>query len=252
MQNSSLQKIIKNMPKNIKTTKQIISESKLKVSKPLITESTSLTDFADKIRAEFDSNKSYMNLVIGIALVFLAGVLLFNYFQRDNATLGPAQQATEESSDTKQAADVNPENLPGQYSVKEGDTLYLIAEKYYNDGFQFPKLVEANKLNDANTLEVGQVLNVPKLETEQAKATPTSTTEQQASANETGTGGAENQTIWGERITGNTYVVVEGDWLSTIAGRAYGDIMVYEKIAQANNLPNPNLIVPGMELKLPR
>jgi len=53
-------------------------------------------------------------------------------------------------------------------------------------------------------------------------------------------------------ITGDTYTVIEGDWLSTIAGRAYGDIYAFDKIAQANNIRNPDILEPGMVLKIPR
>ena len=59
-------------------------------------------------------------------------------------------------------------------------------------------------------------------------------------------------TQWGPKIEGNTYTVQEDDWLSKIAGRAYGDIFTFDKIAAANNLSNPDLIEPGMVLTIPR
>ena len=64
--------------------------------------------------------------------------------------------------------------------------------------------------------------------------------------------GGGNATVWGPKIDGATYTVVEGDWLSTISARAYGDIMSYSKIAEANNISNPDLIEPGQVLKIPR
>ena len=66
-----------------------------------------------------------------------------------------------------------------------------------------------------------------------------------------GTGGG-NTTVWGPNIVGDTYQVAEGDWLSTISARAYGDIYAYQKIAQANSIADPNLIYPGQVLKIPR
>jgi nucleoid-associated protein YgaU len=60
------------------------------------------------------------------------------------------------------------------------------------------------------------------------------------------------QTTWGGPISGDSYTVVKGDWLSTIAARAYGDVMLYNKIAQANNISNPNIIEVGTVLKIPR
>lgn len=191
----------------------------------------------DRIQQELKLNQSYLNLVLGLLIVLVAGILVLNYFKKNQTNLGPAQQTQEE---TQGNVDATPDNLPGKYTVKEGDTLFIIAENYYKDGYKFTQIAEVNKLADVDTIEVGQVLEIPKLDEPKPEV-----------AGE-GTGGAENQTIWGEKIEGESYTVVEGDWLSKIAGRAYGDIMAFDKIAQANNIPNPDLIEPGMILKIPR
>ncbi|MDI7275313.1 MAG: LysM peptidoglycan-binding domain-containing protein [Anaerolineae bacterium] len=47
------------------------------------------------------------------------------------------------------------------------------------------------------------------------------------------------------------YVVQPGDSLSSIAQRVYGDLEQWRAIAQANSLPDPNLILPGQILSLP-
>ncbi len=247
------------------------------------TAATSKRDsYFDKIEGEIRSNQSRLSTVLGILIIIVVGFLLFNYFHKGGENnLGPASQ-------TQQQADVSPEGLPGKYTVKDGDTLFLIAEKYYKDGNKFTEIAKANNLSDVNAIEKGQVLDIPKLATEMAQAsmspspeptasaepsaTPESTIEPQSSSAVqatsapevttppqtgpqeglgTGTGGG-NTTIWGPRIDGNTYTVVEGDWLSTIAGRAYGDITAYKKIAEANHIANPDLIFPGQVLTIPR
>jgi nucleoid-associated protein YgaU len=50
-----------------------------------------------------------------------------------------------------------------------------------------------------------------------------------------------------------TYIVVEGDSLSKIAKREYGDANKWRTIYEANKdlVNNPDLIYPGQELKLP-
>lgn len=48
-----------------------------------------------------------------------------------------------------------------------------------------------------------------------------------------------------------TYTVKSGDTLSKIAQYYYGDMYAYDKIAQANNIDNPNLIEPGQVLVIP-
>lgn len=203
-----------------------------------------------RFQSELEQNQSYLNLALGVLIVLVLGVLAFNYFKQGSSNLGPAQQ-TQNAQEEKLQRDVDPKNLPGKYTVKEGDTLFQIAENYYQNGLLYPKIVEANKLADENLITAGQILEIPKVEVkdkQELAAEPTP----QASNGTNGRGGSINQTIWGEAITSDTYTVTEGDWLSKIAGRAYGDIYAYEKIAKANNIQNPDLIEPGIVLKIPR
>jgi len=53
--------------------------------------------------------------------------------------------------------------------------------------------------------------------------------------------------------SGKTYVVVEGDSLSKIARREYGDASKWRTIYEANKdlINDPDLIFPGQELKVP-
>lgn len=187
--------------------------------------------YLDKISGETKSSQSKLSMVLGALIVLVVGILIFNYFNKNNAGLGPAQQ-------TQNTEDVSPENLPGKYTVKEDDTLFTIAEKYYKDGYKFTEIVKANKLANADAIETGQILEIPKVSGE-------------AMAAETATGGG-NTTVWGPKIDGDSYTVAEGDWLSTISARAYGDIYAYKKLAEANNIQNPDLIYPGQVLKIPR
>lgn len=203
-----------------------------------------------RLQIELEQNQSYLNLALGILIVLVLGVLAFNYFKQGSPNLGPAQQ-TQDNQGVKGQKDVDPKDLPGKYAVKEGDTLFKIAETYYKDGLLYPKIVEANKLASENLIEVGQVLEIPKVEVKEIQELAAEPTPQ-ASNGTNGKGGAINQTIWGQAITSDTYTVTDGDWLSKIAGRAYGDIYAYEKIAKANNIQNPDLIEPGTVLKIPR
>ncbi len=224
--------------------------------------------YLEKLEKEVETNQSKVSLILGALIVLVIGILVFNYFNRNKAALGPAQQTQNETANQ----DVSPDQLPGKYTVKEGDTLFIIAEKYYKDGSKFADIAKANSLTNVDQITTGQVLDIPKAAADQVQASaepvvspspevtatpepsvspaPTTTPDDQTAVG-TGTGGG-NTTIWGPRIEGDTYTVVVGDWLSTIAGRAYGDIMAYQKIAQANNISNPDHIEPGMVLKIPR
>lgn len=197
-------------------------------------------NYLEKIESEIQTNQSKVSLVLGALIVLVIGILIFNYFNRNKADLGPAQQ-------TQIEQDVSPDQLPGKYTVKAGDTLFTIAEKYFADGYQYPEIAKANNLANADQIEASQVLQIPKLEPQQAQASVQPSSPQPELAI-----GGGNTTIWGPKIEGNTYTVVEDDWLSKIAGRAYGDIFAYERIAKANNIANPDLIEPGMILTIPR
>ena len=191
---------------------------------------------------ETSSNQSKLSMVLGALIILVVGILVFNYFNKGKESLGPAQQTQQEQ------ADVTPSSLPGKYTVKEGDTLYLIAQKYYQDGYKFSEIAKTNNISDVNSIEVGQVLDIPKLAEVEAMTSPQPSVTPEASM---GTGGGDT-TVWGAKIDSDTYTVVEGDWLSTISARAYGDIYAYQKIAAANNISDPNLIYPGQVLKIPR
>lgn len=215
----------------------------------------SASNYLSKIEGDIKSNQSRVSMVLGGLIILVLGILVFNYFNKNTPSLGPAQTTQQESQ-----IDVSVDNLPGKYTVKEGDTLFLIAEKYYKDGQSFTLIAKANNLNDVDEITTGQVLEIPKLAEVEAMASPSASPEASPTPEpspavepsvDLGTGGG-NTTIWGPKIEGNTYIVVEGDWLSTIAARAYGDIFSYKKIAVANNIQNPDYILPGQVLKIPR
>jgi len=233
------------------------------------TESQKDESLFERLSTSFQKNQSFFNIVLGGLIVVVLAVLLFNYFNQPTEELaGPASQTEQ----TEQSGDVSKDKLPGTYTVKEGDTLFTIAQNYYDDGYKYPELVKENKLANENAISTGQEIMIPKLNESgqavgMASATPTASPEVSAmpsasaapSATEAptapamgATGGAENATAWGDKITVDTYTVQEGDWLSKIAARAYGDMYSYQKLAQANNIANPDAIEVGMTLKIPR
>lgn len=217
-----------------------------------------LKSFLKSLNLDTEENQSKLSMVLGALIILVIGILVFNYFNKPNPALGPSQQI-------ENAQDVSPDNLPGKYIIKEGDTLFSIAEKYYKDGYKFDELANANNLEDPNSLQAGQVLNIPLLATspspsavsesiaessEKPSETPSpSQTPQPSPGTETL---SPQNSVWGSAITGDSYTVVEDDWLSKIADRAYGDANAYDKIAQANNIQDPDLIYPGQVLTIPR
>lgn len=104
------------------------------------------------------------------------------------------------------------------YTVRRGDTLYEIAQRY---GTTVQELASINNISNPNLIYPGQVLRV--------------LTNSTVNGNET-------------RGTGSiTYTVQRGNTLSQIA-RTYG--VSITSIVEANNIQNPNLIYPGQKLRI--
>jgi nucleoid-associated protein YgaU len=103
-----------------------------------------------------------------------------------------------------------------QYTVVAGDTLRRIAQRFYGDESQWPRIFEANRdqISDPDQISVGWVLRIPGF---------------------------------------ILYTVVTGDTLRRIADRFYGDESQWPRIHNANldQVPNPDQIFPGQELRIP-
>lgn len=115
------------------------------------------------------------------------------------------------------------ESLPTEWTVRNGESLSKISgyQEIYNDPRKWPRIYRANrdKINDPNLIYPGWVLRIP-------------------------------------RGLPEYHVVTEGEWLSKIAGywEIYNDWRQWTKIYEANRdkIKNPDLIMPGWELKIPR
>jgi nucleoid-associated protein YgaU len=149
------------------------------------------------------------------------------------------------------------------YTVQAGDDLWKIAEKAYNDGYQWQAIAKANNITNPNMVVAGMKLQLPESDTiAQVSQAPTPTVTVKVTptvvAKATITqapvlGG--NQTPTGppaQAIVGSTYTVKHGDSLWDIAVRAYGNGYRWVDIARANNLQNPNIIHTGNVFTLPR
>lgn len=171
-------------------------------------------------------SESYISMALGLLVVVVIGVLLFNFFSgRGKPGIPTPGVKTEEGQ-------LAPVSLPTSHTIADGENLWLIAEKYFNSGYNWVDIARENQLSNPDYLEVGQTLTIPKAE----PILPV-----------TGAGEAISSPI-----TGVSYTVVPGDNLWDIAVRAYGDGFKWVEIAQANNLANPDLIHAGNVLTLSR
>jgi nucleoid-associated protein YgaU len=68
---------------------------------------------------------------------------------------------TDEEEASEPATDDEASGGQQTYEVQSGDTLTTIAEKFYGDATEFTLIVDANNLDDATGLRVGQELIIP-------------------------------------------------------------------------------------------
>jgi len=123
------------------------------------------------------------------------------------------------------------------HKVLEGENLWMIAEKYYQSGYNWTDIASANNIANPNLIGSDQELFIPDATPKTATVLTLDETANQGSA---------------ESISGATYTVEKDDNLWNIAVRAYGDGYRWKDIAKENDLSNPGLIHPGNSLRLPR
>ena len=198
----------------------------------------SILDESFSVSTLMKGSDSYKSLIYGIVTV----VVLFVVIALGIRSLSQNRaQIDNEAAMTENTVQKVTEN---SYTVSEGETLWSIAEKSYNDGFKWHLIAEANNITDPGTLSSGTKLIIPKVD--KGVAVQQELTQQNVAPPVADTAPA------GASITGATYTVVHDDNLWDIAVRAYGDGYRWTDIAKANNLDNPGLIFSGNILNLPR
>lgn len=181
-----------------------------------------------KLKREFPlkTPRSYLSLSYGAVTVIVLFILIFlgvKLLAKWNS--GKISDNAENTQSEKQ--------LGGkEYTVKEGDSLWSIAETELKDGYKWTEIAKTNSIANPDSIDAGQKITLP-----QVSATPTP---------EVTNGQSESS------IKGSTYIIQKDDNLWDISVRAYGDGYKWTEIAKANNLFNPDLIFSGNSLKLPR
>lgn len=192
-----------------------------------------------KILAKIQANEASISRFLGVLVIVVAGSLLFNYFKSietnsPSMEVLPTPTAAETQLVETEEGKLVPEGLPEEYAVQEGDSLWKIAEKFYHSGYNWVDIAKANNLAEPGLLAEGQKLVLPKAEVNPELITITE----------------EKEMVAGVTAPEN-YTVKEGDSLWKIAVEIYDDGYQWVKIAEANNLEEPNLIHTGNVLVIP-
>ena len=112
--------------------------------------------------------EKYISLLIGLLVsYFLAFLIYQNFFAKRlknlnlQVNLPKNLNLIKKITPTPSLSKAKKEKKPKTYVVQEGDSLSSIAEKFYGDLYQWPKILEANNLLNPDLLEVGMVLVIP-------------------------------------------------------------------------------------------
>lgn len=189
--------------------------------------------------SQINWNESYVSLFLGAAVIIVAAVLAFSFIRTRNVSNNYATDSSFTTMEQEKEANGGQKT----YTVKSGDDLWAISEKFYGSGYNWVDIAKANNLSNPGLIFSGNKLVIPNVEPKMAAVA----VESQPVARESDTIQIENSAI-----RGSTYAVKVGDYLWEIAVRAYGDGYKWVDIAKANNLANPDFIFSGNVLIIPR
>ena len=133
------------------------------------------------------------------------------------------------------------------YTVKSGDTLWIIAQHFYNDGTKWKMIQDANKLQNPSKLKVGMVLTIPDVSDSSFRRT-SSVEPQRNSATNSGVNSTSSTT------GGKHHTVVKGDTLWRLARKYYNDSTKTDLIFEANRdkmATRETTLQPGWKLLIP-
>jgi len=195
----------------------------------------------NNISAKIEDSESTISMFLGIIVVIVIGILLFNYFRglNKNGQVGESGN-TENNQPTiteeeKEAGKTFTGNLPTTYKVSKGDDLWDISIKFFGSGYNWVDIAKANNIKNSDLLFVDQELTIPDVEVKKPLVVEVKPGSTQSNV-----------------ISESSYTVQKGDTLWNISVRAYQDGYKWPQIAKANNLLNPEIIHPGNTLTIPR
>jgi len=183
----------------------------------------------EQLKKYVSNPDSLISLFLGLAVVIVIGVMIFNYVKSPKA---PGISDAKSDAKQEQQATASAAALPASHTVATGESLWKIADQYYKSGYNWVDIRDANNLSSPNAIEVGQKLTIPQV----SKREP---------------GQIANATIEVKRPADGKYTVKQGDSLWNISMEVYGTGYRWTEIAKLNKLENPGLIFTGNVLNLP-
>ncbi len=204
----------------------------------------------------WEENRSLISGGLVVLIILALGFLAFDTITRNSKNQDSKQKSSQEKkNDSKNSSDSKDSNkkddgktssdksnnnssqpkvgqgLPTSHVVIKGESLWKLAQQYYNDGYKWTVIAKENKLTNPDVLYSGTKLTIPQVAA--ATTGPTATLP-------------------------TSYTVVRGDNLWNLAMKYYGSGYQWYKIRDANAgkvglLANGRpLIRPGSVLTIPK
>lgn len=143
------------------------------------------------------------------------------------------------------------------HTVKSGETLYQIANRYYGNGNLWNQLAKFNQMDKAATIRVGATIRIPSKEAlvgapaGAAASSPPVRVIQPPQNTRPSPRLTEPERASKPRIELASYTVRRGDTLGGISQRTLGTAKRWQEIADLNKLDDEDAIVAGTVLKIP-
>ncbi len=194
-----------------------------------------------KVIKYFKKHESDLSIFLGVIVILVVGSFIIKNYNRTS----PGETIPAIGTENEEPLS---ENI---HSVKKGEDLWKIAETYYNSGYEWKSIANANNIKAPYIIEEGQYLTIPDLKFPTPSETVPNSFEKVKEVFPTA--GTTTGNIYDNVITqSERYTVVVGDSLWKISLKLYGDGYRWTDIAKANNLKNPDLIHPGNVFVIPR
>lgn len=91
-------------------------------------------------------------VVVGKACDYCGSVAEYSYYGQQPPS-GPDNQ--------KQPERAKRQLIDGKYTVQKGDSLFAISREFYGSGWDYYKIVRANRIKNPDLIFPGQVLKIP-------------------------------------------------------------------------------------------
>lgn len=203
--------------------------------------------YQEKVNELLKEKSTIFSIGLFVLFFIVSGVLIATNQRRINVA--------EIDKKNREAYLAQQQNGPFQYTIQEGEGLWQIAEKVTGDGENWVKIAAANNITNPDTIEAGQKITIPDVTVTQTpkyqNPTPTTVPGNVTQDNSQNLGQIDGGMTGKANPTVKEYTLLEGEGLWQAAEKVYGDGNMWTKIAEANNITNPDAVYPGMKLKMP-